>query len=298
MRKKSVLLSLAILCIFILTTAGSAQDFLKRFSLKLTGGYGSLAGGDVIEAVDGLNSQLEDLAAIAGLPTPGEVENAKWGLDFEGELVFSLSKNFGVSLGAGYLVRKIDSIVEIRLEPIISGSFLWEPKYTVIPVTLSGYYYFPVASKANVFFKAGIGYYFAKINFKTREELVIVGELNEWDQNDAEAKDNGFGFHGGLGFEYNITGSVALYAEGIGRYINLKEWEVDNTYRDSSGYTLRQSGSFWYEEEFNAGTGKYYPSLTISEQRPSSPWIRNARKAEIDLSGLSFRIGVRIKFGK
>lgn len=298
MRRKPILLSLAILSIFVLTTAGNAQDFLKRFSLKLTGGYGSLAGGDINEAVDGLNSQLEDLSAMAGLLIPGEIENAKWGLDFEGELVLSLSKNFGVSLGAGYLRRKIDSTVEIRLEPVISGSFLWEPKYSVIPITLSGYYYLPVASKANVFFKGGIGYYFAKINFKTREELVIPGELNEWNQNDGEAKDNGFGFHGGLGFEYNITGSVALYAEGIGRYLDLKEWEVDNTYRDSSGYTLRQSGSFWYEEEFDVSTGKYYPSLTISEQRPSNPWIRNARKAEIDLSGLSFRIGVRIRFGK
>lgn len=283
---------------FLLASTGNAQDFLKRFSLKLTGGYGNIAGGDVNDVVDGVNSQLADLSAIAGLPTLGEMENAKWGLDLEGELVFSLSKNFGVSLGAGYLVRKIDSLVEIRLEPIISGSFLWEPKYTVIPITLSGYYYLPVASKANVFFKGGIGYYFAKINFTTREELVIPGELNEWNQNDGEAKDNGFGFHGGLGFEYNISRSVALYAEGIGRYVNFKDWEVDNTYRDSSGYTLKQSGAFWYEEEFDGSTGRYYPSLTISEQRPSSPWVRNARKAEIDLSGLSFRIGVRIRFGK
>jgi len=298
MKRKPVLLSVTILGIFFLTTAGNAQDSYKKFNLKFSGGYGNTAQGDLGEVMDGLNSQLADLAATVGLANPDDVENVNWGFDFEGEFVFSLSKNFGVGLGVGYMERKKDSLAVLELEPLISGSFSWEPKYSAIPINLSGYYYLPISSKMNAFLKAGIGYYSAKITFKTRQELKLLGSPNEWDQNDGEAKDNGFGFHGGLGFEYKITESISLYAEGIGRYANFKNWDVDNTYSDSSGYTLRESGTFWYVEEYEEQTGKYYPSLHLSEQKPSDPGLRNIKKAEIDFSGFSFRIGVKIGLGK
>jgi len=298
MRRKPVLLSVTILCIFFLTTAGNAQDSYKKFNLKFSGGYGNTAQGDLDEVLDGLNSQLADLAAMVGLANPDDVENVNWGLDFEGEFIFSLSKKFGVGLGVGYMERKIDSSVEFGLEPLISGSFSWEPKYTAVPINLSGYYYLPINSKMSAYLKAGIGYYFAKITYKIQQEFKVLGYPNDWEQNEGEAKDNGFGFHGGLGFEYKMTESISLYAEGMGRYVNFKNWDVDNTWTDLSGYTLRQSGTFWYVEEYVEDTGKYYPSLELSEQKPSNQGLRNVRKAEIDFSGFSFRIGVKIGLGK
>jgi len=297
MKRKSVLLSLTILCIFLLMSAGNAQDLLKKFSLKLTGGYGSTAGGDFNAFPDGLNSLAADLVPFLGLTKTGELENPKWGLDFEGELVFSLSENFGVGLGAGYQKRSKETSLELALEPLISATLTWEPELSLIPVNLSGYYFFPIGSRMNAFLKAGIGYYFAKVYLKLREEYTSFLGLEGWDEDEFEAKDSGFGFHGGLGIEYNLTGTISLYAEGMGRYLKITDWEFEGTTTYASG-VIKGSGTLWYLEEFLEATGNYYPGLQISEQKPTDPEYRNVREAEVDFSGFSFRVGIRIRFGK
>jgi len=297
MKRKPVLLSVAILCIFLLASAGNAQDFFKKFSLKISGGLGSTAGGDFNAFPDGMNSLTEDLVPLLGLTKTGELENPNWGFDFEGELVFSLSRNFGVGLGAGYQKRSKETSLELALESLMSATLTWEPEYSLIPITLSGYYSFPIASKMNAFLKAGIGYYFAKVYLKLREEYASFIGLEGWNEDEFEGKDSGFGFHGGLGIEYNLTGTISLFAEGMGRYLKITDWEFEGTSTYASG-VIKGSGTVWYVEQFYEEIGKYYPSLEISEQRPTGPEYRNVREAEVDFSGLSFRVGIRIRFGK
>jgi opacity protein-like surface antigen len=297
MRRKSVLLSLTILCIILLASAGNAQDFLQKFSLKISGGLGSTSGGDFNAVPDGLNALVEDLTPFFGLTKTGELENPKWGLDFEGELVFNLSTNFGVGLGVGYQKRSKESPLEMALEPLMRAAITWEPELTIIPVNLSGYYFFPIGSKMNFFLKAGIGYYFAKVSLRLREEYESFLGLDGWEEDEYEAKDSGFGFHSGLGIEYNLTGTISLFAEGKGRYLKITDWEFEGTTTYASG-VIKGSGTAWYMEEFVEATGKYYPGLQISEQKPTGPLYRNVEAAEIDLSGFSFRVGIRIRFGK
>jgi len=297
MKRNSVFLSLTILCIFLLPTAGNTQDFLKKFSLKFSGGMGNTAGGDFNAVPDGMNSISGDLIPLLGLTKTGNLENPKWGLDFEAEFVFSLSKNFGVGIGVGYLKRTKDSSLEMALEPLGRATINWEPEFSLIPITLSSYYSFPISSKMNAFLKAGIGYYFVKVNLKFREEYESFFGESGWEEDEAEATDNAFGFHGGLGFEYNISGSIALYAEGMGRYLKIKDWETEWKTTYPLG-VIEGSGTVWYTEELWLPLGKYYPGLEILEQRPSGPEYRNVREAEIDFSGFSFRVGIRIRFGK
>ena len=297
MRRKSVLLSLTILCIFFLTATGNTQDFLKKFSLKFSGGLGSTAGGDFNAFPDGLNSLATDLAPFLGLTKTGELENPNWGFDFEGEFLYSLSENFGVGLGVGYQRRSKETSLKMALESLMSATLTWEPELTIIPINLSGYYFFPVGSKMNAFLKAGIGYYFAKVYLKLREEYASFLGLEGWNEDEFEAKDSGFGFHGGLGIEYNLTGTISLYAEGMGRYLKITDLEFEGTTTYASG-VIKGSGMLWYLEEFLDANGEYYPGLQISEQKPTDPAYRNVREAEVDFSGFSFRIGIKIRFGK
>jgi hypothetical protein len=154
---------LTIICVLFLAGTSHAENFSKTFSLKLSGGYGNTIGGDMEAFIDGINSQIEDLATVLGFNQAGKLENVNWGLDFEGEFILNLSENFGVSFGVGYLERKNESLGGLELAPLIKASISWKPKYTAIPLYLSGYCYFPVAQKMNIFLKAGVGYYFAKI---------------------------------------------------------------------------------------------------------------------------------------
>ena len=91
MKKKSVLVSLVFLCVFFLTTSGNAQEFLKKFSFKLSGGMGNTKTAGLKDFIDGLNSQFSDIGALVSLTPTGELKDVNWGVDIEGEIIFSLS---------------------------------------------------------------------------------------------------------------------------------------------------------------------------------------------------------------
>ncbi len=298
MKKKGVIACLTFLCVFLLTMSGNAQDILKNFSLKLSGGVGNTETADLNDFIVGINSQFSDIGSLLRLTQTGEIKDVNWGLDLEGEFIFNLSENFGVGFGVGYMKRTESSMGELSLlAPLARISVTWEPEFRVIPVCLNGYYFYPVANKMNIFLKAGVGYYSAKIKFLTRQEQEGIFESG-WSQSDGEGKDSNIGFQGGLGFEYEVSDNVLLVAEGSGRYVNFNDWDVEDDYTDSTGQSLLETGTFWYTEELNELTEKYYPSLQLLEERPQETGFRNVRKAEFGFSGFSFKIGIRIRFGR
>ncbi len=249
--------------------------------------------------INDLNSEITDLASVLILSQTGELKRANWGFDMEAEIVFHLSDNFGVGLGVGRMRRTENSMSELSLlAPLMRVSISWNPEYTVIPISLTGYYTLPLANRINVFFKAGIGYYAAKVKFLLRQEFESFFDQTGWELSDGEATDSNIGFHGGLGFEFDVTESFALVAEGSGRYVRFNDWDVENVSTGSFERRQIERGTFWAAEEFNGLTGKYYLGLELSEQKPNLPGTRNVRKAEIGFSGFSFRIGVKIRFGK
>lgn len=292
--KNLLVLSLSILLIFFLAIPIHAQDSSQKFSLKLASGYGNTTGGDVQSMADGVNEVLADMAALAGFTVTDKLENVKWGAEFEGEFVFNINRKFAVSLGVEHITRTIDSMAAVELGALARLSLEWEPEYTATPLKLSGYYYIPVGSSLKGYVKAGMGYYFAKIKYKIREEEELLG-ITYYEQQDGEAKDNGLGFHGGLGLEYSVSMNVAFFVEGTGRYVNLKDWDVENTHSSPAG-TYSETGKFWYAEEYNQETDKFYETIQLYEQKPDDPGFRNVRKAEISLSGFTLRLGVKIGF--
>ncbi|MFC2165585.1 outer membrane beta-barrel protein [Acidobacteriota bacterium] len=294
MKKKGSLVMLSILFVFILLKPAYSQDSFKRFSLKISGGYGNMSGGDFDNVISGLNSMLTDMAALLDLTVTSQLTNVNWGSEFEGEFVFNLNQRFGVSLGIGYIRRSDESLGQMELLPLARGSFSLAPEFTAIPILLSGYYTLPIASKLSAFVKAGIGYYFVKLDYVNREETELLG-IVLWNQDQGEAKDSGLGFHGAIGLEYGISQSIAFFMEGMGRYANFKDWEVDNISSNPLG-SSEMSGKFWYSEEWNPTTNKYYPSIELSQQIPSGTGQRNVRKLAIGISGIVFKLGIRVRF--
>lgn len=294
MQTKTVKVFFLILFVYFLIIPIHAQNSFQKFNLKLSGGYGAIAGGDIPATTDGVNDVLADLAALEGFTVTDKLQNAKWGAEFGGEFIFNINRKFSVSLGMEYIRKAIDSLAAIELGALARLSLGWEPEYTAIPIKLSGYYSFPLGQNTNGYVKAGVGYYFAKIEYTIREEEEMLG-ITYYEQQDGEAKDNGLGFHGGLGLEYSVAANIALFAEGTGRYVNLNDWDVENRTSSSVG-EADETGKFWYAEEYNEGTGKFYATMELSEQRPDDPSLRNVRKAKISLSGFALRLGIKIGF--
>lgn len=284
----------AVLGIALLASPALAQDSYKKFTLKVSGGYGSISGGDLATVTDGMNEQLDDLASLAGASTSGEIKIPEWGPEVEAEFIYSITERWGIGLGVGYLRKSLESGAQLQIGTYARISLDWEPTFKVVPVTLNGYYNFPVTSKMNAFVKGGVGYYFGTMDYQIRQENELVG-ITVWEENEGTANDSGFGFQGGLGIEYSLSDSVALVLEGSGRYANLKNWDVENVNRTALG-TDTERGTFWYVEEYVEDTGKYYPSLELSDDEPTDPDYRNVRKMEISFSGVVFKLGVKFSF--
>ena len=171
-------------------------------------------------------------------------------------------------------------------------SFSYAPEYHAFPLNLSSYYFLPLTQKMQAFLKIGAGYYFAKINYMTQEEeRSWIGTA--WEQDIAIARDKGIGFHGSVGLEYRLSKKLSFFLEGSGKSISFKNWKVDNKHKSPYGIT-DVKGTFWYVEEYDSYTNRYYPSLELSEERPSHEDIRNVRRAEISFSGFSIRFGIKI----
>lgn len=110
-KRKSILCSVFILLLIVfLTIPIEAEDFLKKFDLKLSGGYGNTTGGFMTDWAAGINSQFADRANIFGFSITNELENVEWGPELEGEIVFRISRNFEVGLSVGYMKKKGESV--------------------------------------------------------------------------------------------------------------------------------------------------------------------------------------------
>jgi hypothetical protein len=310
MKKTLTVLSTFLVVVFFLVIEIQAKDFPKGFSLKFTGGYGTMSIGDLNVVIEDLENSYNDWASLPDATKEGEFKKLNTGFEYEGELIISFSEHFGIGIGAGFIKREEPSKVTFELdgEPYLYYDISCNPELSAIPIKLSIYYYIPILSRMNLFLNGGIGYYFGKLNYRSVWDAHMVYE--GWDSSDVrsasviETKDNGIGFHGGIGFEYNVIKNLAFFVEGVGRYAMLKDWEGDSIeyIEFSSGgpteeTTETSSGTLWYYEYYPE-TSPDSPSyvLKIQEEKPMHPNYRNVRKAEGDLSGFSLRIGLRISF--
>jgi len=309
MKNKLIIFSIMISTLFVLKPTSWAQT---KFSFKITGGYGTMSIGDLNVVLEDLENSYNDWASLPDATKKGEFKKLNTGFECEGELIISLSENFGIGIGAGYIKREEPSEVTFELDTgdlYLNYNFSISPELSVIPIKLSVYYYIPIVSRMNLFLSGGIGYYFGKLNYyELWESEEIYEGWDYWDlRSDSaiETIDSGIGFHGGIGFEYDVVKNLAFFVEGLGRYVKLKDWEGDSTdyigitYDDGTteGTTETSSGTLWYYEYYPE-THRDSPSsvLKIQEEKPMHSDYRNVRKAEGDLSGFSFRIGFRVKF--
>ena len=64
------------------------------------------------------------------------------------------------------------------------------------------------------------------------------------------------------------------------------------------GISDSESVEWYYAEEYDGATRKWYRSVLILEDEPSGSRYRNVRRAEVSYSGMILRLGVQITFGR
>lgn len=259
----------------------SRQTQFPRFDLTLFGGGIYVNGGDFNKGAQGLVDFYSDILGIVG---EGDLRPVHYGYILGGELSIRLSSRLSLGIGVDFFQGKMESLLDFSKDSL-TRTIITRPKLSAIPVGITVSFTF----LPELYIKGGISYSFAECSYFyhiQEEELT-----REW-QGNASAQE--FGLLGGLGFMKDITPHLSLVAEVSGHYAKIDGFKGKDTFQDPSGQTLTEEGTL-YLIQAEASEQRSYPLLFIRETKPNEAGVIDAREAKIDFSGISLKVGFRIR---
>jgi hypothetical protein len=141
-----------------------------------------------------------------------------------------------------------------------------------------------------LYFKVGAEYYFAECSYLYRFE----GD-DSWREWNGNARGQGVGAVGSIGFDLRLLPWMSFIIESTGRYAKISGFEGTDTYTESSGHENAENG-FLYRYKGMVSEQDSYPFVFIREKIPTEPGVMDPVQAVVDLSGVSLRLGLLIKF--
>ena len=199
-------------------------------------------------------------------------------LDLQTELQFGLTPRVRLGLGVGYLNdragRGMDRGRNDQLDGFSGGMGYDGLRARIVPVSLNVYYGLPFGRKWTIFMSGGGSYY-----------------VGRFEGSDASQHKRAWGGQAGLGLEYRVAPRFQLFAEAAYRFVEF------------NGLTLPAVTTASYEQAIESLANSitrgdradidkiadYLKGIVV----PLAP--KPARTADMNLSGLSLRMGV--KFG-
>lgn len=264
-------------------TAPSSQPFKSHGEFSFYGGGSHISGGDLNDGAQGL---AEFYMAELGEKVVGKVTSARLSYIVGGEFSLRLSSYFLISLGLDYLHAGKESEVGFP-EGSYTETLFVRPEIQAIPLRLTVSYY-PIPS---VYLKSGVEYYFAKCAYFYRYE-----EEDSWEEWKGEAKAQGFGILGAIGFEYKVHPDFSFMIEVSARKSRIGRFKGEERYRKSQEYPITTSGKLYYFHKGNSVENSY-PQVFIREKLPTEGGVFEPRReAIIDFSGICLKTGFKIKF--
>jgi hypothetical protein len=278
-----------LLFLMILSTIAYPDSDDKKFYLKISAGLSYLGMGDWNTHHMGWNESRRMSVEAAGGTVLSENQELHWGKEITGELIFNINSRFAVSAGAGYIYGKVADTAETIVEGVTALN-IHDFKVSAIPLRAGGYYIYPIAPKMRLSIGAGLDYYFAKFKRFYRREP----GTGYWIETDMNGASGGIGFDGGIGFEYSLSKNVSVVIEGYGRYAKISGLEGNRERVDSNNWSDSLDGKYYTLERERLPWG-WFQVVNIATTTPSEAGTRNVRDAELDFSGFSIQLGLKIK---
>ena len=321
-----------------------------RKSLYISGGASYINGGDLNGMIRGYSDFIRDLNDHYQTDYSIDWKEFKWIQNLKAEVLLNLSNSFSLGLGVEYLARTQKGTM--TLNDAYSGTFdedlyyynyslednlsSWpQPKLIVIPVTCDLYFFIPAGKKAEVFLKAGVGYYFGKLKYNEASMRDYKYQADYYGSDDTfwyrwidnrsdndtcayEAKCKELGYQAGIGVDFKLSSLFSLVVEANYRYVNFKDWSgngseslswTEESGRSDLGINTESGndydswgGKIWYYELYVPDLNKQYKQIFLHEEAyKEGEWIQGAeikkvRQAEINLNGFSLKAGIKITF--
>lgn len=285
MNRRAILIIMFMLCIPLLCPFNLEAS---HFKLKLGLGFSSYG-----KAKDTwvMTTNFYDLHLSSG-------EKTGLPLDVSIELVYQFNPNFGLSIGTGYISGGISGSLgrfSFPLGSSLGGDFAYNPLFNsqLFPVYLSAIWSYPVMLEGEIYVLGGLGYYFGKIScIETNFEYNLHDPESQWNYFNWTYKSNfsSLGFHGGIGFEYEVSNQFTLFIEAICRIVNIRNFNSINRVSGASGIfdylgdeikRLGEKSTFLYAQRF--GGEEAWGDIDY-------------RITNLSYSGISLRLGFRFRF--
>ncbi len=255
-------------------------------SVRLSGGFTQFFGKEINDGADGLFGSLADYFIRSGYTLDTRTKNFHSAYDATGDIIYEIKPNVGVGLGLGIISGSKTSLLIVSGQDIyVEQKFAGTPRVRTVPIRLGLYLTLPIDRLFSLSFHAGPSLYFTKLSYflgpdwKERESLIQIAHSRK------------LGIDGGIALNLEMNKRVALFIEGLGRYVKVSNFEgeeIRTRYVDNQELTSVEEGTVYLLEDDN----KLY--FTVLKEAP--PGIQNAKKVTFDLSGISLRIGLRVKF--
>jgi opacity protein-like surface antigen len=282
------------------------DNFKSILSIRLSGGMNYLPLADINKCLSSVNNNETFKYWRENDPSriDGKIAQLNsWLPDWDAELMININPVIGVGIAtSGAFNRQNESSLTYTIISSVGNQITamsYEPEIQVsMPIKLSVYYALHPRKSRNIFFTAGIGYYEGRIKEYFKYEVTTPSGGYGWSTRYWETdRKFSLGFHYGVGMEYILTKNLTLVIEACGRYVRINDFKARARYESSDSSYIETAGSLYYFTMFDMGIGARYADLEVWEKPPElSIWdMDDVRKAALNLSGVSLRIGIRIK---
>ncbi len=256
---------------------------------RFFGGLGYQAIGDINDGLKGFSDAAireMGLGAAGGGYAPEH-----YGLDVGGDILFQFGRHFGVGIGTGFLRgKRVSHLTITPADPAHHNEvFTFSPSVSVVPLRLSAFAFIPLGRNFRISINAGPEGYLASAT------TMILDNYPGWwwNQRESKVKGSGIGLHGGVGFEVDLSEGLAFILEGQGRLAKIDNLTGTRRYWNSLGYEESEEGTLYYWTDLWTFTP--VPTVGIHDGPPSDPWVRNPRRAALDLTGWSVVAGFVVR---
>ncbi len=247
------------------------------------------AGWSRINPVDldaGARGFADHYASLLGTYPEGSIDALRSSLHFAIDFAVQIAPRLYIGLGTEILRGANASSPVFPLEPD-PETYTAKPVVQSIPIK-AGLTFYPFR---RIYLKGVFGVYFV-----TAEYLYhFATGLDSWREHKGTATSQGLGAEGSAGYEWPLSPKTILFAEAGYRYAKIGRFVGTGTFTDAVGTSDSATGALYYYLQ-TGGDLRDYPFVFVQESLPEGEGVSGAREAEIDLSGISVRAGIRIRF--
>lgn len=293
--------------------AGQQPAAKRAFSLVVREGFGSIRVGDLNTTLRSINDSFDFARDISPQRCVGEIQAipvmfTDWEIELQWAITWGFSLGISVSAPARFYGKSSLTYTIIDYAGLQTENFTYESEVRMsAPLMVSLYRTFSILPKTKVFLMGGIGFYRAQLTQMQQWNFRLPTDATDLTSFYFDVSGRRTGFHGGLAFEYEFNDRFSILAEGLWRSARIEHLTGSRSTQaqawDSLGNLLfvagdSEEGPLYHYLGEDLLTGQLHEWLLVNDFPP--PWYgpdfpRDIREAFLDLSGFTFKIGLRIK---